>query len=255
MNIKNINKIAIGLFFIYLLLFSSDIQLILNCGLQKMMKENIYFRHVLIFASIYLFVFILKWYDLDVITVKEKFSNLDENKINNDIIKEYEIKETLESESEEKEIKVESVIKNIKNKTTYLVNSIFTTLLAYLIFLISTKVDVVVFKYIILVLFTVIFIQILSKAYNEDFHSLIMDYKIIFPKTDQQIYEISKEKSLKYDKFLVVIHNISYILYSLIILLMIIGVIKYYKSQRKTYGNKWNWNKFIFGIQKCKSIK
>ena len=255
MNIKNINKIAIGLFFIYLLLFSSDIQLILNCGLQKMMKENIYFRHVLIFASIYLFVFILKWYDLDVITVKEKFSNLDENKINNNIIKEYEIKETLESESEEKEIKVESVIKNIKNKTTYLVNSIFTTLLAYLIFLISTKVDVIVFKYIILVLFTVIFIQILSKAYNEDFHSLIMDYKIIFPKTDQQIYEISKEKNLKYDKFLIVIHNISYILYSLIILLMIIGVIKYYKSQRKTYGNKWNWNKFIFGIQKCKSIK
>lgn len=253
MNIKNINKIAIGLFFIYILLFSSDIQLILNCGLQKMMKENIYFRHVLIFASIYLFVFILKWYDLDVITVKEKFSNLEEDKIKEDNIKEYEIKERLESE--EKEIKVESVIKKIKNKTTYLVNSIFTTLLAYLIFLISTKVDVVVFKYIILVLFTVIFIQVLSKAYNEDFHLLIMDYRIIFPKTDQQIYEISKEKNLKYDKFLIVIHNISYILYSLIILLMIIGVIKYYKSQRKTYGNKWNWNKFIFGIQKCKSIK
>jgi hypothetical protein len=253
MNIKNINKIAIGLFFIYILLFSSDIQLILNCGLQKMMKENIYFRHVLIFASIYLFVFILKWYDLDVITVKEKFSNLEEDKIKEDNIKEYEIKERLESE--EKEIKVESVIKKIKNKTTYLVNSIFTTLLAYLIFLISTKVDVVVFKYIILVLFTVIFIQVLSKAYNEDFHLLIIDYRIIFPKTDQQIYEISKEKNLKYDKFLIVIHNISYILYSLIILLMIIGVIKYYKSQRKTYGNKWNWNKFIFGIQKCKSIK
>lgn len=243
MNIKNINKIAIGLFFIYIILFSSDIQLILNCGLQKMMKEHIYFRHVLIFASIYLFVFILKWYDLDVITVKDKFSNIEEDKIKEEL------------ESEEKEIKVKSVIKNIKNKTTYLVNSIFTTLLAYLIFLISTKVDVVVFKYIILVLFTVIFIQILSKAYNEDFHLLIMDYKFIFPKTDQQIYEISKEKKIKYDKFLIVIHNISYILYSLIILLMILGVMKYYNTQRKTYDKKWNWNKFIFGIQKCKSIK
>lgn len=252
MNIKNINKIAIGLFFIYIILFSGDIQLILNCGLQKMMKENIYFRHVLIFASIYLFVFILKWYDLDVITVKEKFSNLEEDKIKEDNIKEYEIKERLESE--EKEINVKSLIKNIKNKTTYLVNSIFTTLLAYLIFLISTKVDVVVFKYIILVLFTVIFIQVLSKAYNEDFHSLIMDYRFIFSKTDQQIYEISKEKNLKYDNFLILIHNISYILYLLIIILMAYGFYKYYKVQRKNYGNKWNWNKFIFGIQKCKSI-
>lgn len=249
MNIKNINKIAIGLFFIYIILFSGDIQLILNCGLQKMMKENIYFRHVLIFTSIYLFVFILKWYDLDVITVKEKFSNTEEGKI-----KEYKIKDGLYPESEEKEINVKSLIKNIKNKTTYLVDSIFTTLLAYLIFLISTKVDVVVFKYVIFVLITVIFIQILSKAYNDNFHSLIMDYRFIFSKTNQQIYEISKEKNLKYDNFLILIHNISYILYLLIIILMAYGFYKYYKVQRKNYGNKWNWNKFIFGIQKCKSI-
>jgi len=251
MNIKNINKIAIGLFFIYILLFSGDIQLVLNCGLQKMMKENIYFRHVLIFASIYLFVFILKWYDLDVLNVKENFSN------KKDKIKGYNLKEEKiesELESEEKEIKVKSVIKNIKNNTTYLVNSMFTTLISYLVFLISTKVDVSIFKYIIIILLTVIFIQILSKAYNEDFHLLIMDYKIIYSKTEQEIYDISKEKNFKYDKFLIMVHNISYILYSLIIILMVVGVIKYYKSQRKNYGKKWNWNKFIFGIQKCKSI-
>ena len=35
MNIVEINKIVIGLFFIYIVLFSSDIQLILNCELQK----------------------------------------------------------------------------------------------------------------------------------------------------------------------------------------------------------------------------
>ena len=42
------------------------------------MKENIYFRHILIFISIYLFVFILKWYNIDVIVVKDEFNNIEQ---------------------------------------------------------------------------------------------------------------------------------------------------------------------------------
>ena len=104
MNIDEINKIVIGLFFIYIVLFSSDIQLILNCGLQKMMKESIYFRHILIFISIYLFVFVLKWYNIDVIVVKDEFNNI------------------------EQEIqKEENTVNKLINSTSYLTNSFILT--------------------------------------------------------------------------------------------------------------------------------
>ena len=125
MNIVEINKIVIGLFFIYIVLFSSDIQLILNCELQKMMKNNIYFRHILVFISIYLFVFVLRWYHIDAIVVKDEFSNI---QLNN---------------------RIEYVYSKLKNNSSYLLESLLLTVIAYLIFLLSTKVDISIFKYVI----------------------------------------------------------------------------------------------------------
>jgi len=235
MNIEYFNKIAIGLFFTYLVIFSGDIQLVLNCGVQKIMKENIYIRHILIFLSIYLFVFILKWYNLDVITVKDNFSN--------DLI-----------EEESNKVNTNKFIKNIKNNTKYLMDSVITTVVAYLIFVISTKVEINVFINILIILLLVISIQVISKAYDEKLHSIIMNYNLIDSDAQKEIKKKCEEKNIKYDKNLILIHNISYILYLLIIILMVYGFYKYYKIQKNTYGKKWNWNKFIFGIQKCKSI-
>ena len=229
------NKIAIGLFFTYLVIFSGDIQLILNCGVQKMMKENIFVRHILIFLSIYLFVFILKWYNLDVINVKDNFSN---NLI----------------EEEADEVNNNKFIKNIKNKTKYLIDSVITTVIAYIIFIISTKIEINVFIIILIILLVVITIQIISKAYDEKLHMYIMKYNFIDSNTIKEIKKISKEKNIKYENNIILIHNISYILYLSILILMVYGFYKYYKIQKNTYGKKWNWTKFIFGIQKCKSI-
>ena len=235
MNIEYFNKIAIGLFFTYLVIFSGDIQLILNCGVQKMMKENIFVRHILIFLSIYLFVFILKWYNLDVINVKDNFSN---NLI----------------EEEADEVNNNKFIKNIKNKTKYLIDSVITTVIAYIIFIISTKIEINVFIIILIILLVVITIQIISKAYDEKLHMYIMKYNFIDSNTIKEIKKISKEKNIKYENNIILIHNIAYILYLLILILMVYGFYKYYKIQKNTYGKKWNWTKFIFGIQKCKSI-
>ena len=235
MNIEYFNKIAIGLFFTYLVIFSGDIQLVLNCGVQKIMKENIYIRHILIFLSIYLFVFILKWYNLDVITVKDNFSN--------DLI-----------EEESNKVNTNKFIKNIKNNTKYLMDSVITTVVAYLIFVISTKVEINVFINILIILILVISIQVISKAYDEKLHSIIMNYNFIDSDAQKEIKKKCEEKNIKYDKNLILIHNISYIIYLLIIILMVYGFYKYYKIQKNTYGKKWNWTKFIFGIQKCKSI-
>lgn len=232
MNINEINKIIIGLFFVYIVLFSSDIQLILNCGLQKMMKQNIYFRHILIFVSIYLFVFILKWYNIDVIVVKDDFNNV------------------IEQES----LQEESTFKKIKRRTSYLTNSLMLTIISYIIFIFSTKVDASIFKYIVIIIFITIIIQIISKAYDKKFHDLVMDNKFILNKEKQDIKLKSKQLNIKYDNFIVNLHNLTYSLYIISIILMIIGFYIYYSKQRQAYGARWNWNKFIFGIQKCKNV-
>ena len=42
---------------------------LLNCRLQKEMDSMIYFRHFLIFLSIYIFTFVLNWYTFDSLQI------------------------------------------------------------------------------------------------------------------------------------------------------------------------------------------
>ena len=232
MNINEINKIVIGLFFIYVVLFSSDIQLILNCGLQKIMKENIYFRHILIFISIYLFVFILKWYNIDSIVVKDEFNNI----------------------TEQKTQKENETINKVIDSTSYLTDSLILTAVAYLIFIISTKVDVSIFKYVVIIVFITILLQILSKAYNQKLHNIVMENNFIFSKEEELIMLKTNKNNISYDKFIINLHNLTYSLYIVLLVLIIFGAYKYYLKQRKSYKNKWSWNTFIFGKQECKNI-
>lgn len=232
MNINEINKIVIGLFFIYVVLFSSDIQLILNCGLQKIMKENMYFRHILIFISIYLFVFVLKWYNIDSIVVKDKFNNITEQKVQ----------------------KEGTTVNKVIDSTSYLTDSLILTAIAYLVFIMSTKVDVSIFKYIVIIVFITILLQILSKAYNQKLHNIVMENNFIFSEEEKLIKLKTNRNNITYDKFIINLHNITYLLYVVSLVLIIFGAYKYYLKQRKSYNNKWSWNKFIFGTQKCKNV-
>ena len=190
MNIEEINKIVIGLFFIYIVLLSSDIQLILNCGLQRMMKENMYFRHILIFISIYFFVFALKWYNIDVIVVKDEFNNIVEQKIQKD----------------------NSIINKFINNTSYLTDSLILTIIAYIVFLVSTKVDISIFKYLVIIIFITILLQIISKAYNQKLHNIVMNNSFISSKDEKLIIIESKENNVTYDKFIINLHNLTYII-------------------------------------------
>ena len=54
--------IFVSVFFLYLLLFSQNIFYVLNCKVQKFLVNNIYFRQVMIFFTIYFFTFVLNWY-------------------------------------------------------------------------------------------------------------------------------------------------------------------------------------------------
>ena len=54
--------IILSLFFLYLLMFSGGISTILPCNVQYFLKNNIIFKHIMIFSTIFFFTYILNWY-------------------------------------------------------------------------------------------------------------------------------------------------------------------------------------------------
>lgn len=50
------------IFFLYMIFMSSNLQLILGCNLQKVLQNSIVFQHTLVFLSIFLFTYVLRWF-------------------------------------------------------------------------------------------------------------------------------------------------------------------------------------------------
>ena len=69
--------IIVSIFFLYLLLFSQNIFYVLNCKVQKFLLNNIYFRQIMIFFTIYFFTFVLNWYTPNNIFPRIFSDNLD----------------------------------------------------------------------------------------------------------------------------------------------------------------------------------
>ena len=95
-----INKSTLGLFFLYLVLIGSDLHKLLSCSVQRFLKGNIFIKHVIVLFSIYIFTFILNWYTIGSLVVKEKFT------LNNNI------KENFGSEEEEEDLNKNNIIIN-----------------------------------------------------------------------------------------------------------------------------------------------
>ena len=58
----------------------TNVQMLLICSLQKFIKENVMIKHFIIFFSIFIFTFVLGWYNFDSLQV-ETYINLNKNKI------------------------------------------------------------------------------------------------------------------------------------------------------------------------------
>ena len=81
-----IGNIVLPVFFLYVVLVSGYCSSLLNCGLQRFMRDSVYFKHFLIFLSIYIFTFILNWYTFDSLAISqiEGYQN-EEDTINNNL--------------------------------------------------------------------------------------------------------------------------------------------------------------------------
>ena len=67
-----IGNIVLPVFFLYVILVSGYCSSLLNCGLQRFMRDSVYFKHFLIILSIYIFTFILNWYTFDSLAISQQ---------------------------------------------------------------------------------------------------------------------------------------------------------------------------------------
>lgn len=91
----------------------------------------------------------------------------------------------------------------------------------------------------------------MSLKFNIFVFSLVVLYHFINTYID---YYSSKDKK-KYKKEIENLNKILSNLKYIIIGLLIVGFIIYFNKQRKEYSNNWSTFKFIFGVNKCKSLQ
>ncbi len=229
MNVDTINKFMLSLFFIYLLLASSNLNLLLGCQTQRFLKNNLLVKHALLFFSIYILTFILNWYTPESIVVKEE-----------------DTKEGL------------TMIFSSK-KYNYLLQSLFYSFIIYSVFLFSSKMEL---YYFIVFMFFLVFVFVMFLLYKVNLSELDMEkvmpnslfiYKSTIIQNIKDVNESIEVKDKEMDN-VVYLYNILTLSYMIIPVIIGVGVYKYYLKQKREKGVNFNFVKFLFGTNKCANI-
>ena len=219
--IKMIISTILPIFFLYFVLLSGYCSELLNCKLQKLMDSLIFFRHFLIFAAIYIFTFVLNWYTFDSLQISH-----------------IETKNYIEDEEEDDE---EKVIITKEFNLNMLLTWFYQSIVIYVIFLITTKVEVFQFMVFFIILIICIILQLILKSITTKKYSEDINKKLFINKSD---YNSDNSKNV------ITLHNaISYI-YLFSILIILHGLYQYYNRQRREHHKNWSIIKFIFGTSK-----
>ena len=212
-----IGNIVLSVFFLYFVLISGYCSSLLNCGIQRFIKESVYFKHFAILLSIYIFTFILNWYTFDSLEI-DQTENFEGNT--------------------NKQL-------NLKNPALLNLGKwLLYSFAIYLIFLISTKSEVfyilIFFTYtIIVIILQIILKSVSSRSYNN------LASKLFITRKDYN--GINKE-------FIILTHNSIIVGFFISISLLLFGVYKYFLRQYADHAHHWSTEKFIFGTSKCRDI-
>ena len=210
-----LSNVVLPVFFLYFVLISGYCSSLLNCGLQRFMRDSVYFKHILIILSIYIFTFILNWYTFDSLAIGQ---------------------ENFESESRTEEDILSS--QSLRQLGVWFVY----TIIIYLIFIISTKSEVtfiiIFFTYtVISIILQIIIKSVSSSSYNR------LSNKLFITKNDY---------TGRNQQFVIICHNLVTAGFVVSMSLLIVGFYQYFKRQYKDHAHHWNTNKFIFGTSKCR---
>ena len=216
MNFKIGNVSLLAIFFLYLVLMSSNLNGLLACNLQKGLKKSVILQHSLVFLSILFFTFILKWFVVESINVShiEKMDDAE----------------------------------NVENEWDYMIESVSYTVLIYILFIFTTKQTVFHMRIFIVMLF-ILLILFLRYLMLIDKNKLSRNEINTFFVSKQEL----DEKTGKSATSLFILHNTISIGYIAMVGNVLTGVYKYYLKQRSEQ-KKWSWLKFIFHTNTCKNL-
>ena len=225
MDLDIATKSILGVFFLYLVMFGSYINVLLNCGLQRFLINDLFLRHIIVFFSIFIFTFVLNWYTPKSIVVTENFSDFSYF---------------------------------FDNKYSYILSSLGYTSLIYIFFILSTKQEMFFMFSFLIILMSVIGVYIIYRIeltgididYMEIKDKMIMNKTLLGRKLNKKQIENNSvsEQSLKVTSNL---HNMVSFGYIILILNVMFGFILYFKRQWKDHAHHWNWLIFFLGSSKC----
>ncbi len=213
MNFEIGNVSLLAIFFLYLVLTSSNLNGLLACNLQRELRHSMFLQHVLVYLSILFFTFILKWFVVDSIHVSH-----------------------LEKMEESQ---------NVENEWDYLKESLSYTTLIYVLFLLTTKQTIFHMKVFLILLF-VLLLLFLRYLILIDKNKLTRNEIKTFFVNKQELDEKLGENadSLYY------LHNTISLGYVALVTNILVGVYRYYLKQRSEQKN-WDTIKFFFGTNHC----
>ena len=194
-----IGNIVLPVFFLYVVLVSGYCSSLLNCGLQRFMRDSVYFKHFLIILSIYIFTFILNWYTFDSLAIAQQ--------------------ENFTSEKEKIEFNTES----LKKLGIWFLYS----LLIYLVFLITTKSEVPYIMIFITFTILAIIVQIVVKSISSGTYGDVAN-KLFITKKD---YKGLNQNAV------IIAHNAVTGGFIIVMLLLLLGVYKYFCIQWKDHAH------------------
>ena len=216
------NTSLLGLFFLYLVLMSSNINSLLGCNVQRLLTGSVLIKHILVFLSIFLFTFILNWFTPSSLKVQYK--------------------------GEKHISSVKEKPRTDEHKYSYLQESLGYSLFIYALFLLSTKqvnITMIIFLVLLVVLITSYII------YTRELDELEI------PRNDLTDIFISYEKLLSVHNgnidLLYYLHNGLSIGFFTMILNLIVGVYYYYLKQRRDH-KQWSWLTFLLGTKECAKV-
>tara|TARA_B110001450_G_scaffold247640_1_gene262910 strand:- start:4351 stop:5034 length:684 start_codon:yes stop_codon:yes gene_type:complete len=225
MDLDIATKSILGVFFLYLVMFGSYINVLLNCGLQRFLINDLFLRHIIVFFSIFIFTFVLNWYTPKSIVVIEQFSNFS----------------------------------FFFKKYSYILMSLGYTSLIYIFFILSTKQEMFFMFSFLIILMSVIGLYII---YRIELTGVGVDYleikdKMMINKTilGRKLHKKQVENNSVSEQSLILtsnLHNMVSISYIILILNVMIGFTLYFKRQWKDHAHHWNWLIFFLGSSKCK---
>ena len=209
------------IFFLYFVLLSGYCSEVLNCGLQRYMHNGMFFKHLMIFLSIYIFTFVLNWYTFDSLQISP-VSDL-----------------AIEEQSQSDETKEEIITKEVNFGMLF--NWFVQSLMIYIIFLVTTKSEVPEF----LIFFTIVVLCIVSQFMLKSMSN--KDYSSV----NNKLFISSQDYGGINMETVVPLHNGTTGGYLGAIAIILFGFYRYYSRQYKQHRKHWDFKKFIFGTTSC----